>query len=76
MPNDRTNLFETMIRVRKIQRDLFSAYLADIAKHSGKTNAIHIERLWRNVPAQLARNIDGSAPKFRFKDAVSGYARF
>jgi len=74
--NDRTNLFETMIRVRKIQRDLFSAYLADIAKHSGKTNAIHIERLWRNVPAQLARNIDGSAPKFRFKDAVPGMRGF
>ena len=46
--------------------------MADIAKHSGKTNAQHIERLWRNVPVQLARTQDGSAPKFRFKDAVPG----
>jgi len=46
--------------------------MADIAKHSGKTNALHIERLWRNVPVQLARAQDGGASKFRFKDAVPG----
>jgi predicted AAA+ superfamily ATPase len=68
----RANLYEAMNRVRKMQRDLFTSYLGDIAKHSGKTNALHIERLWRNVPEQLARNINGTAPKFRFKDAVRG----
>jgi predicted AAA+ superfamily ATPase len=68
----RNNLYEAMHLVRKMQRDLFSSYLADIAKHSGKTNALHIERLWRNVPEQLARTINGAAPKFRFKDAVRG----
>ena len=46
--------------------------MADIAKHSGKINALHIERLWRNITHQLARSQDGSAPKFRFKDAVPG----
>ncbi len=46
--------------------------MADIAKHSGKTNSQHIERLWRNVPVQLARAQNSSAPKFRFKDAVPG----
>jgi predicted AAA+ superfamily ATPase len=70
--SDRSNLFETGMRVRKIQRDLFSAYHADIAKHSGKANALHVERLWSNIPVQLARAIDGSAPKFRFKEAISG----
>ncbi|MBI5529323.1 MAG: ATP-binding protein [Deltaproteobacteria bacterium] len=64
--------YEAMKAVRKIQRDLLDTYMADIAKHSGKANAIHVERLWRNVPAQLARTQHGSAPKFRFRDAVPG----
>jgi predicted AAA+ superfamily ATPase len=33
---------------------------------------MHIERLWRNVPVQLARAQDRSASKFRFKDALPG----
>jgi hypothetical protein len=61
-----------MQAVRTVQRDLLETYMADIAKHSGKTNALHIQRLWRNVTQQLARAQDGSAPKFRFKDAVPG----
>lgn len=58
--------------VREVQHDLLETYMADIAKHSGKINALHIERLWRNVTHQLAHSQDGSAPKFRFKDAVPG----
>jgi len=66
------NPYEAIKAVRRIHRDLLDTYMADIAKHSGKTNARHIARLWRNVPVQLARTQDGSAPKFRFKDAVPG----
>lgn len=33
---------------------------------------MHIERLWRNVPAQLGRDQNGSAPKFVFKDVIQG----
>jgi uncharacterized protein len=68
----RADLFDAMRQTRIVQRDLFNAYLGDIAKHCGKANALHVERLWRNVPSQLARNIDGSAPKFRFKETISG----
>jgi len=67
------NLLQVLQKVREIQKDLINTYMADIAKHSGKTNAMHIERLWRNVPAQLARSLDGSATKFKFKDAIPGY---
>ncbi|MBN1472432.1 MAG: ATP-binding protein [Syntrophaceae bacterium] len=69
---ERGNLFAAVKSVRKIQKDLKNSYLADIAKHSGKVNAMHIERLWHNIPAQLARAQDKSAPKFTFKDAISG----
>jgi len=66
------NSYEAMQAVRTVQRDLLETYMADIAKHSGKTNALPIQRLWRNVTQQLARAQDGSAPKFRFKDTVPG----
>lgn len=64
--------YTAMEKVRKLQRSLVLAYLADMAKHAGKQNSMHLERLWRNIPAQLARTQNGSASKFRFKDAVPG----
>lgn len=66
------NVYESMLAVRKTQRDLVEAYITDIAKHSGKTGALHVERLWRNVPEQLARSQDGSAPKFKFRGSLPG----
>jgi hypothetical protein len=69
---NRNNMFEALQKVRRVQQDLLEAYMADIAKHCGKMNALHIERLWKNIPAQLASTQDGSAPKFRFRDAIPG----
>ncbi len=72
------DLFEAVRSVREKQEDLIIAYIADMAKHAGKENAMHLERLWRGVPAQLARQQDGSASKFRFKGilpSVKGYSR-
>jgi predicted AAA+ superfamily ATPase len=66
------SLFDRMQRCRSIQSDLINAHMADIAKHSGKVNAMHLDRLWRNIPQQLGRKEDGGAPKFRFRDAVEG----
>ena len=58
--------------VRELQENLLLSYQADIAKHSGKQNSMHIERLWRNVPEQLAREQNTSANKFVFKDVIPG----
>lgn len=69
---DRQNPFSAFAAVRKKQNDLVLAYLADIAKHSGKLNSMHIQRVLKNIPEQLARNQDQSAAKFRFKDVVPG----
>ncbi len=66
------DLFKAVKAVRERQAELIHDYLADMAKHSGKQNALHIERIWRNIPSQLAREHDGSAPKFRFKGVVPG----
>ena len=66
------NLAAAFTEARSIQTALTTAYAADMAKHSGKQNSMHIERLWRNVPAQLGRNVDGSSSKFVFKDVLPG----
>lgn len=69
---NKDNLYQAMQRVRAKQDDLILGYEADMAKHCGKQNSMHINRLWRNIPAQLAREQDGSAPKFKFKDVIPG----
>lgn len=68
----RSNLWSACEEVRKIQERLTTNHLADMAKHCGKQNAMHLERLWQNIPAQLSRDQSGSAPKFAFKDAIPG----
>jgi predicted AAA+ superfamily ATPase len=65
-------LYSAFNEVRKIQEVLLRTYMADIAKHSGKINSVHIEQVFRNVPAQLASNVDESTKKFVFKDVVPG----
>ena len=71
----RDNLFVAFEKVREKQMQLLS-YYADIAKHSGKVNAMHIDRVWRSVPNQLASAVDGTAPRFRFQDIVEGIDRY
>jgi len=70
------NLFIASQKVREKQSNLLLTYIADIAKHSGKQNAMHIERLWRNIPAQLAKTQNGSAAKFKFKGIIPGISRY
>lgn len=72
----RENAFVAFDKARQKQRDLIEDYYADIAKHSGKVNAMHIRRIWQSVPEQLASTQDGSAKKFKFRDAVSGVDRY
>jgi len=70
------DLFTAFEAVRSKQNDLIEDYYADIAKHSGKINAMHINRILESVPEQLGRDHDGSAKKYKFKNVVPGIDRF
>lgn len=70
------DLFVAFEKVREKQAQLISDYYADIAKHSGKINAMHIDRIWRSVPNQLARSLDGSSKRFQFHDIIDGIDRY
>ncbi len=72
----RENLFDAFSEVRKKQSDLINSYYADIAKHAGKVNAMHIERLLLSVPSQLSLSQDGSTNRFKFKGVVPGISHY
>lgn len=64
------NLLNALNKVREKQEVLIKTHLADIAKHSGKENSMHIERIWSNIPSQLAREHDATAPKYKIKGVI------
>jgi len=70
------NLHTAFTLVRKKQNELIFGYYADIAKHSGKINAMHIDRIWRAIPSQLAQSQDGSSKRFQFKGIIPGIDRY
>lgn len=69
---------EAFQKVRTLQAGLVKDYISDFAKHSGKINAVHIQRIFENVPMQLSRYFDGSVKRYKFKEALpnkKGYAQ-
>ena len=70
------HLYLAMEKVREQQMELIKTYHADMAKHAGKVNAMHIDRVWKSIPQQLARSQDGSAAKFKCKGVVPGIDRY
>lgn len=59
-------------RVRSIQRQLVEGWLSDIAQHTCKENALHVQQVWQSVPGQLGRDLDDGADRFRFKGVIPG----
>jgi len=68
----RDNRFEAMNNTRKIQKELIEGYYRDFAKHSGKTNSMHIVSVFEDVPMQLSKNVEGSVSRYRFKGVIPG----
>lgn len=71
------NLYTALKEARNKQNELIFGYYADIAKHTGKVNSMHIDRVWRAIPNQLAQSQDdGSAKRFKFKGIFPGVDRY
>lgn len=70
------DITEAFSLVRKKQSDLLLSYYADIAKHAGKVNAMHINRVFQSVPAQMSHAQDGSIRRFKFKGVVPGISHY
>jgi hypothetical protein len=50
--------------VRKIQKEILSAYERDFSKHTTATRAVRVSEIWRSIPSQLARE----NKKFKYSD--------
>lgn len=74
--SNKKNQFEAFSLVRKKQDDLLNTYYADMAKHSGKINAMHIDRVFRSSAAQLQQAQDGTVSRFKFKDVIPGVSHY
>lgn len=73
--NYKDDLYIALQEVRKKQTEIIYGYYADIAKHSGKVNAMHIDRVWQNIPSQLAQSQE-STKRFQFKGIIPGIDRY
>lgn len=73
---NKEDLYRAFSEVRKKQNDLITAYHADMAKHSGKVNALHLERIFKNIPMQLQQTQNGSSAKFRFRGVIPGVSHY
>jgi len=74
--DNRDSMFQATNFVRTLQDTLLLSFYADIAKHSGKQNSMHIERVFRSIPTQLAKEQDGAVKRFRFKNIIPGIDRY
>lgn len=70
------NPYEAFTNVRVVQQGILEGYRGDFAKHAGKENAAHINRVFDNIPVQLSRDIDGSVQKYRFKGVIPNKSKF
>ncbi|WP_194846782.1 ATP-binding protein [Candidatus Neptunochlamydia vexilliferae] len=70
------DLFTAFEKVRAKQKELVIAYYADMAKHSGKVNALHINRIFRSAPTQIHQVQDGSISKFKFRGVIPGVSHY
>lgn len=68
--------YPSLEQVREKQNSLLMAYVADMAKHSGKQNSMHLERCWRAIPEQLAKQQEKQSKRFIFKDVIPGIRGF
>ena len=69
-------LVNAMKMVREKQNTLIKNYYADIVKHAGKVNAMHVDRLWQAIVEQLAKVQNKSSSKFQFKGILPTVSRY
>lgn len=70
--NNKTDKLSAFEEIRRAQKALIESFNKDFAKHSGKSNSVHIVSVFENIPMQLAAEVDGSTKRFRFNDVIPG----
>lgn len=66
---------EAFTKVRYLQRSIIDDYEADFIKYANHENALHLRNVFREVPAQLAKQ-KVSSSRFVFKGVISESSTF
>lgn len=74
--DNKEDLYTACSLAREKQQEIIYGYYGDIAKHAGKVNAMHIDRVWHAIPTQLAQAQDHSTKRFQFKGIIPGIDRY
>ena len=69
-------LLERVVSVKEVHRNLIDNYIHDFGKYSGPVSAQHIESVFKSIPLQLGKSIDGSVQRFRFRGPIKGKNRY
>lgn len=68
---DRSKINSLILTVRTIQKNLIKGYVRDFGKFATSKNyALHIEKVFQNIPIQLAREINGSVKRYQFSNVI------
>lgn len=70
------DLYDAVTRVRDVQNSLIRGCQSDFAKHAGKENASHINRVFETIPVRLAQAVDGGVGRFRFKGVIPDRSKY
>ncbi|MBI1909403.1 MAG: ATP-binding protein [Deltaproteobacteria bacterium] len=62
--------------VRRMQKILTDSFSKDFAKHSGKSNSVHIVSVFENIPIQLSAQVDASTKRYHFNHVIPGKKSF
>lgn len=61
---------------RNLQKELVRQYMSDFAKHSGRANAMHLERVFTGVAGQLGKAQNSSVKRFQFSGVVPKISQY
>lgn len=68
---DKSKINALTTKVRRIHRDLINGYIRDFGKFAtSKIAAMQIEQVFRNIPLQLTKAIEGSVSRYQFRHVI------
>ncbi|MEA1912155.1 MAG: AAA family ATPase [Spirochaetota bacterium] len=71
-----SNIIDKINKVTLVHKNLINGFQRDFGKYCGKENALHIENVFMNIPAQLQKIRDDSVKRYMFKNVLSGKNRY
>ncbi len=68
---DKTQIVQLTTEIRNIHLDLITGYIRDFGKYARyPSESLQIERVFKNIPLQLMKEMDGSVKRYQFSHVI------